>query len=335
MTDAPAGVDDRDEGSQAAGAARHARLDALLATRLGPALPALAEAQRKTRLGWGGGLAATVLVTALAFVGEAFEFAAFGVVGILIAAAGLHHHAGVYRARVREAVTPVVCEAIGGMKSDSGAAYEVLGRLRTLPLVAPFANHTLDDVFAGVHDGTDFILAEIRLFNRTTRMTGSGTKRTATTKESTVFKGLLFLVETPGKIPARILVRGPRIPWLADWRVPAATLAKLGFARVAVPDAAFSRHLSLWAEDADVALQVIGPDLAATLTRLAATAGWRRIDAGFSGTRFVLLLPKGGNSFAVGGLFRPLSRLRDDAHRLLDEIMVVHRLIDVLKGRPV
>jgi len=42
--------------------------------------------------------------------------------------------------------------------------------------------------------------------------------------------------------------------------------------RVPVPDAAFSRHLSLWAEDGEAALRVIGPDLAATLARLAATA---------------------------------------------------------------
>jgi hypothetical protein len=328
MTDAPEG---RDPGE--AMRARHARLDALLAERLGPALPGLAEARRKTLLGWGGGLAAAVLLALLMLSGEAFELGAFGFVAILVTASGLHHYAGAYRSRVRDAVTPLVCEAIGGMKPDSGAAYEVLGRLRSLPIVAAFAHHTLDDVFAGRHDGTGFILAEIRLFNRSTRITGSGHNRRTTTRESTVFKGLLFLVETPEPIPTRILVRGPRIPWFADWRLPAATLGKLGFARVAVPDAAFSRHLALWAEDADAALRVIGPDLAATLARLAGTAGWRRIDAGFSGTRFILLLPKGGNSFAVGGLFRPLSRLREDAHRLLDEIMVVHRLVDVLKGK--
>jgi len=312
---------------------RHARLDALLAERLGPRIPALGEEQRRTRLIWGGGLVAAVLATALLLLSDAFEFGAFGFVAILVTASGLHHYAGVYRSRVRDAVTPIVCEAIGGMKPDSGAPYEVLGRLRSLPIVAAFAHHTLDDVFTGRHDGTDFILAEIRLFNRSTRTTGSGHNRTTTTRESTVFKGLLFLVETPEPVPARILVRGPRIPWVADWRLPASTLGKLGFARVAVPDAAFSRHLSLWAEDAGIALGVIGPGLAATLARLAATAGWRRIDAGFSGTRFILLLPKGGNSFAVGGLFRPLSRLREEAHGLLEEVMVVHRLIDMLKGK--
>jgi len=233
--------------------ARHERLDALLAERLDHLLPTLAAEQKRTRLAWGGGLAVAVLVMLLALAAEAMEVAAFGFVAILLAGSGLHHHAGVFRTHVRAAVTPIVCEAIGEMTSDKGAGHEVLGRLRSLPIVAAFAHHTLDDVFAGTHDGTGFILAEIRLFNRTTRMTGSGPNRRPSTRESTVFKGLLFLIETPEKIPVRILLRGPRIPWFAAWRLPASTLGKLGFVRVPVPDAAFSRHLSLWAEDGEAA----------------------------------------------------------------------------------
>ncbi len=106
-------------------------------------------------------------------------------------------------------------------------------------------------MFTGRHDGTDFVLAEARLFNRSTRTSGSGTKRTTTTRGSTVFKGLLFLIATPHAIPARILLRGPRIPWFCEWRPGASALQRLG----------------------------------------------------------------------------------EDAHALMDEVMVVHRLIDVLKGR--
>jgi hypothetical protein len=314
-------------------AARKARLDVLLDTRLAAALPGLAAMQAKYRIRCAGGLAAAILVLVLSLAAEAFGLAAFAFVGILVAGSALAHYAGVYRAAARDAVTPLVTEAIGGMTRSSGAAHEVLGRLRSLPVVTPFAHHTLDDVFTGRHDGTAFILAEIRLFNMRTRTTGTGANRQATTKETTVFKGLLFLIETPEAIASRILLRGPRIPFLCDWRPAASALARLGFRRVAVPDAAFSRHLTLWAEDGEAALGVVGPGLAATLARLAASAGWRRIDAGFSGTRFMLLLPKGGNSFSVGGLFRPVERLGEEAHGLMDEIMVVHRLIDVLKGR--
>lgn len=314
-------------------AARTARLDALLATRLAAALPGLAAMQAKYRVRCGGGLVAAIVVLVVSLAVEAFGLASFAFVAILVAGSALVHYGGVYRTAARDAVTPLVCEAIGGMTRGSGAAYEVLGRLRSLPIVAPFAHHALDDVFTGSHDGTDFVLAEIRLFNMSTRTSGTGQNRTTTTKESTVFKGLLFLIETPAAIPSRIIARGPRIPWLCDWRPASSTLERLGFRRVAVPDAGFSRHLSLWAEDGEAALGVVGPGLAGTLARLAATAGWRRIDAGFSGTRFMLLLPKAGNSFSVGGLYRPVERLGEEAHRLMDEIMVVHRLIDVLKGQ--
>ncbi|WP_291297540.1 hypothetical protein [Elioraea sp.] len=329
-------TDGTDVAGNAAGddsAARTSRLDALLATRLAAALPGLAAMQAKYRARCGGGLVAAIVVMVLSLSVEAIGLAAFAFVGILVAGSALVYYAGVYRAAARDAVTPLVCDAIGGMTRTGSAAHEVLGRLRSLPIVAPFAHHTLDDVFSGSHHGTDFVLAEIRLFNMSTRTTGTGQNRTTTTKESTVFKGLLFLIETPAAIPTRIILRGPRIPLVCDWRPAASILERLGFRRIAVPDAGFSRHLTLWAEDGEAALGVIGPGLAGTLARLAATAGWRRLDAGFSGTRFILLLPKGGNSFTVGGLFRPVERLGEEAHALMDEIMVVHRLIDVLEGR--
>lgn len=77
------------------------------------------------------------------------------------AGSALAHYAGVYRNAARDAVTPLVTEAIGGMTRTRGAAHEVLGRLRSLPLVTPSGHHTLDDVFTGRHDSTDFFLAEI------------------------------------------------------------------------------------------------------------------------------------------------------------------------------
>jgi hypothetical protein len=320
-------------GDAAGEAARRALLDALLDQKLAPLLPELAARQAKYRYGTVGALAGVVAALLLFLATENFELAAFAFVGILVAYGALTHYAKLFRTAVQEAVTPLVTEAIGGMSRTLGAGHEVLGRLRSLPIVMPFSLHTFDDMFTGRHHGTEFLLAEIRLYNRSTRTTGSGHTRSTTTKETTVFKGLAFFIETPAAIPARIILRGPRIPLFCDWRLGASSLERLGFRRVAVPDAAFSRHLSLWAEDGEAALGVIGPELAATLARLAASAGWRRLDAGFSGARFILLLPKGGNSFSIGGLFRPLGRLRQDAHALMDEVMVVHRLIDVLMGK--
>lgn len=332
----PRAMDDAAESQDRGVDARasHARLEAELDRSLDPLLPALAARQRRYRLGGLAGVAATLLVLSGAVLTASYDLAAVSVLAVLGAFAVFEHLSRLYRDAVRGAVRPIVLRSIGGMTEGAGAGHEALDRLRSLPIVGPFSHHTLDDVFAGSHDGTEFVLAEIRLFNRTTRFSRTGMRRRRTTRESTVFKGLLFLIATPEPIPVRLLVRGPRIPWFASWRLSASRLARLGFVRVPVPDAAFSRHLSLWAEEAEAALRVIGPDLAATLARLAATAGWLRLDAGFSGRRFILLLPRGGDRFSIGGLFRPVGRLRAEAHRLMDEIMVVHRLIDVLKGRP-
>jgi hypothetical protein len=316
--------------------ARHTRLEALLRTRLATKLPGLAATQRKYRLLLAGLVVAAVLLLGFGIGLDVVGLLMLGAMAGMASLLALRHGAGTFHDQVRSALTPLVCEAIGGISHSVGAAQPVLQLLERVPLVRPFAHTTIDDVFTGSHDGTCFVMAEARLFNRTTSSTSSGTKRTTTTTEKTVFKGLVFLIETRHPVPARILLRGP-VGWFGPgWRHGPKALAAQGFARVEVPDPAFARHLSLWTDEPEwtdepgAALRVVGPGLAATLARLAATAGRRRIDAAFVASHFALLLPKGGNAFAVGGLFRNLGRLAPDAHALLDEIMVVHRLIDLL-----
>lgn len=325
MTDAPAPATESDSD-----AARRARLDALFARRVEPLLPEFAAMQAKYRGLTVAALVGSVLLTLLFLSFELVGEASLGVLAVCVAAGALAHYSRVYRDRLREALTPIVCEAIGGMDHRTGSAQEVVERLRRIPLVNRFGENTVDDVFAGRHDGTEFLMAEVRLFNRVTRRSSKST----TTSEKTVFRGLVFLVATPRPVEPRIVIRGPAWWFGHRWRRTDKQLRSEGYARVAVPDAAFSRHLTLWSDAGEAALEVVGPELAATLARLAATAGRKRIDAAFMGSRFILLLPKGGNSFSAGGLFRPLSGLREETHRLMDEVMVVHRLIDVLKGAP-
>ncbi len=316
-------------------AARHARLEELFARRVEPLLPELAALQAKYRAWCLGGLGAVALIFLFVFAADAFGFSVLGLVVLFFAAGALVHFSRLYRDKVRGTLTPVVCEAIGGISHRTGGAQEVVERLRRLQLVNSFGNDTVDDVFDGSHDGTGFLMAEVKLFNRVTKRTGSGSNRQTTTTDKIVFKGLVFLIATPKPIEARIILRGP-VSWFGHrWRRTDRQLRDAGYAPVAVPDAGFARYFTLWSDAGEAALEVVGPALAATLTRLAASAGRKRIDAAFLGSRFILLLPKGGNSFSVGGLFRPLSRLRAEAHALMEEIMVVHRLIEVLKGREV
>lgn len=310
--------------------ARHARLEPLLRTRLATRLPGLAATQRKYHLLLAGLVVASVLLLPLGIWLDVVWLIMLGAMAGMASLLALRHGAGTFHDEVRSALTPLVCEAIGGIRHSVGTAQPVLQRLERVPLVRPFAHTTIDDVFTGEHQGTGFVMAEVRLFNRTTRTTGSGTKRTTTTTEKTVFKGLVFLIETPRPVQARIVLRGPAGWFGPRWRHGDKALAAQGYTRVEVPDAAFARHLSLWTDEPEAALRVVGPGLAATLARLAETAGRKRIDAAFVASRFVLLLPKGGNAFVTGGLFSSLARLAPDAHALLDEIMVVHRLIDLL-----
>lgn len=327
-------VRDQAAGRAATDKARHERLDALIERRLAPLLPELAAMQRRYRWGTLGAIGGCSLLLVLTITAVMEPFILFSAAGLFFAIGALLHFSRVFRDRVRTELMPLVCEAIGGITHQVGHAEALMRTLTRLPLVAPFGQTTIDDVFTGSHDATAFTMAEVRLFNRTTRVSGTGSKRTTSTSEHTVFQGLIFSIATPSPVPVRIVIRGPRLMFAGRWRLSDKALRAAGYQRVAVPDSAFSRHLALWADDPAGALEIVGPHLAAILTRLATTAGRRRIDAGLAATSFLLLLPRRGNQFTSGGLFRPLSKLRHDAHALMEEVMVIHRLIDVLKGAP-
>lgn len=129
MTDPPEAL----RAAEAA-ASRRARLDALLDERLAPALPGLAAMQARYRVLGAGPLASAIAAVPLFLAIEAFGMAALSFVIVLLSGLGLVHCVGVYRAAARDAVTPLVCEAICGTTRVSGAPGEVLGRLRSLPL---------------------------------------------------------------------------------------------------------------------------------------------------------------------------------------------------------
>lgn len=314
-------------------AARHARLDALLQRRLARALPELAATQRRYRTRALAAILGCCLLLVLMLGGGAEDFIIFPAVGLAVSIGALIHVARLFRDTVRRTLTPLVAEAIGGISHRVGEAEAVMTRLRRLPLVVPCGHEAIDDVFSGSHAGTEFTMLELRMFNRTRGSSGSGASRTSVTTDRTVFRGLVFMIATPALMPARIVIRGRRGWFTGRWRLRDKAMQAAGYQPVVVPDAAFARRLALWADEPANALEIVGPQLATTLARLAATAGRQGIDAAFIASNFLLLLPKRGNAFAPGGLFRPLSRLPHEAHALMQEILVVHRLIDALKGR--
>lgn len=325
MTDAGA---DREPG--AADAARHERLDALLNEQVAPKLAELRAKQRRYRL-WAllSGLGGPALAWLSFEIGDPFAIF-FGLHAAVFGPVHAFYLAHLYRKAARDAVTPVVCEAIGGMTHHTDVRGGEVGRLRRAKLVAPYNTLDVDDVFQGTHDGIGFVMMELHLKMVTRTVSGTGSKRTTSTRTRTIFRGLMFMIATPRPIPVPILIRGHRRSIGTPWRLRDSDLE--GMQRIDVPDEAFAQRCSLWTSDWDQAAQVITPQFIAVMTTLATSAGRKGIDAAFDVDQFLLLLPRRGDQFKVGGLFRSVRRLRVDAHRLMDEILMVHRLIETLKG---
>lgn len=301
----------------------HARLDEFFGGEIGPHLAQLEAERRKALRRCGVALLALLVVLALLSLGDAVDLALLGAVAIALAAGACWLFLREYRNAVRRHVAPAVCRAIGDLQHAVGGRVP-LWALRDARLIAPWSKEEVDDVFEGIWRDTLFMMAEVKL----TTVKGSGKN----SRTSTVFKGLLFFIETPRPIASRIVMRGRRRWLLTPWRPKRRELT--GLRRVAIPHPAFNRRLQLWSNHPDDALEVVTPGFADAMAHLASTAGWRGLDAAFEKPNLAIALPRRGDLFRVGSLFRPASQLGRDAHRLLDEVLTVHRLIDLLHGGP-
>jgi hypothetical protein len=217
---------------------------------------------------------------------------------------------------------PAVCGAIGDISYDVGAAPDLdLGRLAQVGLVPRHDRVRIDDAFHGRHRDTGFTMAEVRL-----RRHGRGRRRSS----HTVFRGLMFAIEVPRPVPARILIArdgGLVGNGLGGWMK-----GFDGMQRVELPDEAFEARFELYADRPEVARASVTPALCANLVALAAAQGGARFQAAFTDGRFFMALRRRGDRFRVGWLFRPIEELESEAACLLDEVQIVHRLIDHLHG---
>ena len=308
------------------GDAAHRRLDEALALR-SPRQAAELEAERLRALriaAVGGAAGLTVGAPVLLFA----PFLPWGFLG-LVAMGGATIHAlyrqWAWRREVSGMLGPMVVRAAGDLRNAPGRTEGLgLARLRDLGLAQGWRSEETDDVFSGAHRGVGFIMAQVHL-SVITRESGGVNKPTIRNRR-TYFKGLFFDIDTPTEISCRILLQGPRKLLRTPWRrrIPA------GMAPVAVPDPAFSRRFLCFSDNPSEALRVLTPRLAATLAELSRAAGPRGIDAGFVDRSFLLLLPRLRDSFAAGSLLRPTRRLPEEAHRMLDDALTPHRLIDRL-----
>jgi hypothetical protein len=228
-----------------------------------------------------------------------------------------------FRQRVRDLVMPAICEAVGDLRHSAGSAPGIpFDDLESLGLLPRHNRRQVDDVFEGRHRDTDFVMAEARLRYR------SGGRKSRT---RTVFRGLIFAIEVPRDVPARILVAresgaiGNRLKgWINGFS---------GLERVSLPHPAFEARFEVYSDDPTVARDTVGPAFCDAMVALAEAHVGQAIQGAFRLRWFYLTIPsKRRDQFRLGSLFRTLEGLEEDAHRVLQDVRIVHRVIDTLHG---
>lgn len=245
--------------------------------------------------------------------------------GVLLCAIGwllLQRIQRSYTDEVRRTVMPAVCNAIGDLTHGTGQAPDLnFDQLERIGLVPRHNRRRIDDVFQGRHRATSFTMADVRL--RRERRMGRRHRRT-------VFRGLIFAIEVPRAIPARILIArdggllGNSLKgWLKSFG---------GMQHVRLPHDAFEASFEIYADRPDLAREVVTPGLCDNLVALAEAHDGAPFQAAFAGRRFFVALPKRADPFRVGSLFRSTDALEGEVAHLLQDVQIVHRLIDYLHG---
>jgi hypothetical protein len=245
-----------------------------------------------------------------------------GVAVLLVGSALLQHTQRSYANEVRRTVMPAVCAAIGDIAHGTGSAPDLdLDFLREIGLVPGHNRRRVDDVFHGRHRQTGFTMAEVRL--RRERRSG---KRSS----QTVFRGLIFAIDVPRPIAGRILIA--RDGGLLGNGIKGWLKRFSGMQRVALPHDAFEARFELYADQPEPAREIVTPVLCDSLVALAKAHDGAPFQAAFVDRRFFLAMPRRGDQFRVGSLFRSTGTLQGELAPLIRDVRIVHRLIDHLHG---
>jgi hypothetical protein len=145
-----------------------------------------------------------------------------------------------------------------------------------------------------------------------------------------VFRGLLFAIEVPQSVPARILVAresgaiGNRLKgWISGFS---------GLERVPLPHPAFEAHFEVYSDDPTAARATVGPGFCDAMVALAEAHDGQAIQGAFRLRWFYQTIPQRRDQFRLGSLFRSLDDLEEEADRVLQDVRIVHRVIDTLHG---
>jgi hypothetical protein len=228
-----------------------------------------------------------------------------------------------FQHRVRDLVMPAICRAIGDLHHSAGSASGIpFDDLESVGLLPRHNRRQVDDVFEGRQRDTEFVMAEARL-----RYRSGGSK----SRTRTVFRGVILAIEVPRTVPARILIAreagaiGNRLKgWLNGFS---------GLERVQLPHPAFEARFEVYSDDRAVARDTVGPGFCDAMVALAEAHVGQAIQGAFRLRWFYLTIPsKRGDQFRLGSLFRSLDGLEEDAHGVLQDLCIAHRVIDTLHG---
>ena len=268
-------------------------------------------------------LALPVLVAALWPLGPDWALLA-GVVGLALALNLLARQQRSFRDHLRALVMPAICRAIGGLQHCAGEAAELpFAELERLGLLPEHDARQIDDVFAGRHRDTAFVMAEARL-----RLHPRSSYRR---RSRTVFRGLILAIEVPRLIRTPILIArdaGALGNGLRGWLKRFKGIA----ARSTLPHPAFEARFEVYAEQAGLARETVSPGVCEALVALADAHPGQRMQGAFQGRWFYLTFARRGDQFRLGSLFRSLEGLEQEAGQVLCDIQLVHRVIDRLRG---
>ncbi|MGM0584374.1 MAG: DUF3137 domain-containing protein [Pseudomonadota bacterium] len=294
----------------------------------------VAAARRQMAMALGAG-ALVALLLSLTAAGSAKDL--IFTIGLPMVASAVgawllwRRHAARWEGALAARVMPVVCEFVGDLDYDHAATRGFpLEHAKALGAVPAHDRARLSDRLSGRYRDTAFEIVEARL--QVKRSDDDGDSR----KTDTVFRGLLFRVETPEEIPSKILIA-------RDLTKIGNMLGKLfsgdagrGMPKVELPHPEFERRFEVHAEDPDVARQVLAPAFLDNLLLIDRHEGAGErgpaMQAAFHGRDFFLALNRQDGFLEMGALSRPVGDIEEALHRVFDDIALVRRVIDRLHG---
>lgn len=257
----------------------------------------------------------------------------FGIIGGFAARA---HQGSQWSGSVAEAVMPSVCDFLGNLKYDRDAyAGFPVGRVKELGMVGHFNRTTVEDLMEGIYRDTRFAMAEVLLQHKSRKSGGSKGSSSSSTKE--VFKGLMFRIALPQPAPTRILVArnyGAALNALAG--IFSGSKGR-GMPRVETGHPAFEKDFELHAADPGPVLDYLPPAFLDSLVAIGAhesEKGAKGMRAAFDGEDFFLVLERRRPFMEMAKLSQPVYGVTETLHDVFDDLTVVRRIIDRLRGDP-